>query len=674
MTRTLYGRGHQFAGRGGLLLQGLIGAVCLLLVLAPSKSLAACSNEGLRSGPSNDLPDCRAYELVTPADSGGRNFFTIESELPFNMFRTPLVTASGDSALFMTNGRPLHEPAGATGIEDIYQSVRKSTGWEVVRRLTPSGDQATYPNPGGVSADHRYTFIAPTPAQEGESSGTLAEEGTATYIGGPDGSFELAGAGSLATERPVIGRYISPSGAHIIFTTTEGFFCSINCALQQLEPNAPPTGTEAIYDRSAGGPLRVISLLPGNIPPGAGEDASYQGTSADGAVVAFKVQGVLYARINDVETKEVTAEEAVFAGLSEDGSHLFYVNNGEVFVFDTGSGTTQKIVSTGDAELVNISADGSHVYFISRTVVPGAGGGEAGQPNLYAYGRATDTTNFIGTVAQADLEGEPALNRWTSDAVTPAIGSGKGPGGDSSRSTPDGNVLVFESRAKLTNYENQGYVEIYRYDVSSNRISCASCNPDGEPATADARLEALRAFNTEFGGESMVINNVSSDGSRIFFETTESLAGPDTDGVNDIYEWRQGAPPALISSGNSVFHTSPVPLVFPEPNVIFGITPSGNDLIFRTGDRLLPQAGGGGAEALYDARVGGGFPEAMHQCQAEACNELVGHPPDLASPVSNIFAGKGNVKRHHRCHKARHHSKGKHGQRCHPSNRKGAAK
>jgi Tol biopolymer transport system component len=665
-------------------------AVCFALLvcgfalsIGTGEALAACPNEAFRSGASSRLPDCRAFELITPADSAGRNFFTIESSLPVDMFPTSLVTASGDSALFATNGRPLEAPGEPNGIEDVYQAQRKATGWEVVRLLTPSGAQAFEPNPGGISADHQYSFQAVTPLAGG--GGTFAEEGPVSLLGNPDGSFELLGVGSLGVERAVLGRFISSGGEHIIFTTTAGHLCPIDCEVKQLEPDAPPSGTEAVYDRSADGPTRVVSLLPNDVTPGAGENAGYQGVSVDGRVVAFKVGATLYVRIDDSETKEVTGGEATYAGLSSDGSHLFYVKAGDVFVFDTATGQSQEIIATGDAELVNVSADGSHAYFISRTAVPGSGGGVAGEPNLYVYSRSSGLTRFIGTVAQADLEGEPALNRWTTDAVVSDPSFGKGPGADSSRTTPNGTVIAFESRAQLTSYENQGHVEIYRYDAGEEELSCVSCNPLGEPAVADARFEALASFKTQSGGQAMVIDNLSSDGRRVFFETPEGLTRQDEDGVNDIYEWQEevtGRSLALISSGSSVFFTNPsVPLEFSEPNVLFAVTPSGSDVIFRTSDALVPAAGSGGAEGVYDARVGGGFAQPAPRCLGQACGEAgeTATAPALTSPASRVFEGKGNVKpgRKKRCPRVRHPRRAHDQRRCHrhkshPRHRKGA--
>jgi hypothetical protein len=57
---------------------GMVSAVVLAGVVAasavaaaPAEAEGACPNEEFRQGPSADLPDCRAYELVSPDEKNG---------------------------------------------------------------------------------------------------------------------------------------------------------------------------------------------------------------------------------------------------------------------------------------------------------------------------------------------------------------------------------------------------------------------------------------------------------------------------------------------------------------------------------------------------------------------------------------------------------------------------
>ena len=627
------------------LLGGALTTIVLITTAGATQATAAateCPNQAFRTGPSANLPDCRAYELVTPSNADGRPLEFPRGEA--DLFPTEVASPNGGSFVFQATGGPLAEPAEGNGVIDVYQASRTAGGWRTLRRLSPSGAQLgeAQPQPGGVSADGQFAVVnisKPTLGTEGSLSTPGADS---AYVQRPDGSFELVGVGSLGEEREAEARWISPQGDHLIFSTGGGQIPAQEA--KQLEPNAAPTGTPAVYDRSAlGGPTHVISLLPGDVPL-VGE-AIYQGASSDGAVVAFRVGvgGPLYVRIDDSSTvlvPTVGGGTQTFAGLTGNGDHLFFVEGGDVFSFDTSAATTERVTNVGNAELVTVSSDGSHVYFISESQINGEG--IAGKPDLFVWDAASKATTFIATVSAADLgEQQPRLNSWTTRVVN-AEGNPRshGPGFSSARTTPDGSVIAFESEAKLTSYDNAHHKEIYRYDTRDHSLLCVSCNPSGIPAVFSARFEDPEASRLS---SQTIINNLSSDGERVFFETEEALVPGDVDGNNDIYEWRGGAEPtiSLISSGRTPLY----PAEGGEPsfvNVIGAITPSGSDVFFLTLDALTPTAGADGNRAFYDAREDGGFPEPLDlPCQGEACRPASGIP-SLAQTVTSTFTGADN--------------------------------
>lgn len=677
--------------------------VCMFTLLAcPSSWASGCPNEGFRTGASAGLPDCRAYELVTPRDANGRTAMGL-SDFKFEssgaLFATEPITSSGESLVFMTSNQPLGGIGGLSGTFDVTEAKRAASGWEIVRRLSPGEEKAVFPTPGGISADHLYTFtnVQPVlrPVSGTLSGGTMAAEGDAQYLGNPDGSFELVGIGTVggnpATERLAQGRYISPGGEHVIFSTGQlesgsaHCFGAALCPVRRLADNAPPEGIGAVYDRSADGPTTVVSLLPGPTDAIPGSDAAYQGVSRDGSTVAFKIGANLYVRVPDAEdghTLAVAGGDPVYAGLSADGHYLFYVMGGEkgtIHRFDTSNATDVAINPSAEGEVVNVSGDGSHVYYISEEEVGGEG--EPGKPNLFAW---SGGTSLVATVAPSDLEQTsnedheisyyPALTRWTGYAVAPELPGHEelGPGADSSRTTPDGSVLVFESKAQLSGFDNAGHTEIYRWDAS-NGITCVSCSSLATSASADARLQYLN-----LNLPPVVLNNVSVDGSRVFFETEEALVPGDTDGINDVYEWHMeaGGPVVdLISSGQSKQYLfgNPSSQLVPRANVIYGITPDGSNVVFLSQDELVPGAGSGGTSQLYDARVGGGFPSAEIPavCLEEACRGAGPSAPSLAGVPSETTKGSGNVKpRKHKKHRCRGSKYEKHNHCAKPKSKK----
>src|SRR6201999_1501700 len=54
--------------------------------------------------------------------------------------------------------------------------------------------------------------------------------------------------------------------------------------------------------------------------------------------------------------------------------------------------------------------------------------------------------------------------------------------------TPDGRYAAFPSSLPLTGADSGGHQEVFRYDDGDGTLACPSCNPTGEPATADASL------------------------------------------------------------------------------------------------------------------------------------------------------------------------------------------
>ena len=405
--------------------------------------------------------------------------------------------------------------------------------------------------------------------------------------------------------------------------------------------------------------------LPGNATPAAGENARYQGASVDGATIAFKIAGTLYVRVHsgeaaEEETLKVAEGNPTYGGLSEDGTYLYYESGGDIHRYETANEADQEVNSSADAKMVNASADGSHVYFISPSQLDGIEG-TAGKPNLYVWSGNSPAPRFIATVAPEDTEGNTALTYW-SNVVAPIYTSGLGPGADPSRTTPDGKVLVFQSRAPIKGYDNAGYSEIYRYDDSDGSLDCISCNPAVTTAEGNARLEDLGMLY-----RTTIVRNLSDDGRRVFLETTEPLAEGDVDGVNDIYEWEEGeGSPILISSGESIKYPRLIQGVSPDPNVLMGVTPRGDDVFFISQDPLARGAGVGGAEAIYDARVGGGFPapSPATPCLGEACRPAPSSPPLLTDAASNKLQASGNVVPKKKQRKHRHRCRRRHG-RCH---------
>jgi hypothetical protein len=630
-----------------------------------------CANAEYRSGLSAGLPDCRAYELVTPADTRGATPLALDAETPGRIFNNWLSPPRGALAgervsYFIPGTLPGFEGNGRL---DGYRAERgpgahPAAGWSNALfspTYTQSGGGGSVQN--GVAADQDYSFWrVSNPGAPGEG---LA---TGIYLRTPSG-FEPLARGSLApnVDPQAEGRFLSPAGTHVIFSSKA-----------HLEEAAAPQGTAAIYDRAAGASsAEVISVRPDGSAFGAGEDANYVGASEDGAAIAFRVAGALYLH-RQGQTTAVAAAPNSFAGIAEGGTRIFYTDSSAqdahsnplpagLFACDVQAGPCVGTEHPGslaiapDSLFVNVSADGSRVLFTSEEDLDGGGEGVEDEDNLYLWDGAQ--THFVALLAPEDLEsfsGEGATNlrHWTTAlSAGPNIGRATSP----TRSTPDGAVFVFQSHARLTAYDNGAHSAIYRYDpaaASGGQLLCVSCDPSGAPPTGEAVLQT----NTFAGGitqQHTVIANLTDDGGRVVFESPDRLLPEDSNEALDVYEWkasgvggceRASGCLALISSGQGE-----------DPSFLYGMSadPEAHDIFFETRLKLL-STDLSGSPSLYDARVEGGIPVPPEKepCHGDACQGSGSAPPALSSPAST-GSRDGNVPPEGGCPKGKHRVKGR---------------
>ena len=136
-------------------------------------------------------------------------------------------------------------------------------------------------------------------------------------------------------------------------------------------------------------------------------------------------------------------------------------------------------------------------------------------------------------------------------AASPAAASSRKP----PSSAQTGKTLLFRSQEQLSAYDNEGVPQLYRYR-EGEPIVCVSCKPTGEapegcsPPWARSNPRRWPPLTTP---ASLASRNLSADGNRAFFETTEALVASDTNGVGgcppvgatlqafpacrDVYEW-----------------------------------------------------------------------------------------------------------------------------------------
>ncbi len=234
------------------------------------------------------------------------------------------------------------------------------------------------------------------------------------------------------------------------------------------------------------------------------------------------------------------------------------------------------------------------------------------------------------------------------------------PATGTARVSADGTKLLFVSTTPLKDYAGNTYdntdlvteepdSQVYLYDAGAAKLSCVSCNPtNGRPIGPSSIPGAIKNGSALQTYKPRVL---SANGRRVFFDSLDAIAPTDTNtlagtlgtGAPDAYQWeaqgegsctRAAGCTALISSGRDA-----------APSRFIDASADGSDAFFLTARSLV--GSDPGAVDLYDARIGGGFPEPPGPipCEGDSCQVL---PPEPVEPtLTTLLSGPGNPSVHY---------------------------
>ncbi len=414
-------------------------------------------------------------------------------------------------------------------------------------------------------------------------------------------------------------RGTSADGSRVVFQTSE--------ALVTADTD---TRTD-VYERSAG----TTTLLSTGPTGGNGAfTATYAGQSQDGSRVIFRTSEKLvasdtdsvvdlYERAAGVTTLVSTGPAggnglftAVFDGISLDGSRVIFETDESLVSGDSDeytdvyqrSGGTTTLLSTGpaggndelDAAFDGMSQDATRVFFSTDealtssdtdveqdvyqrfgsttthlSIGPDGGNGDIDNSYMAFFAGASADGSLVWLttdevlISSTDTDAVDDIYERTGASLTQvSVGPGGGNGAISpffDGASADGSRVFFDTTESLVTADTDTAYDVY--ERAGGTTTLISTGPDGGNGP----------IYSSFGG-------ASADGTKVFFQTPDSLLASDTDGQQDVYQ-RSGGTTTLISTGpqggNGAF-----------PANYNGASKDGSRVFFDTGENLTTSTSG----------------------------------------------------------------------------------
>ncbi len=653
----------------------------------------ACPNEQVRHESSinpatgqpysTELPECRAYELVTPGSHNAQgNTLGLTGQA---------VAPDGSVAVIQSMTELPGSPVGGEGW-DI--ATRGPDGWEMTPLEPPTDDpdnvrtQAT----GAVGEGFATVFLGDdNDLLAGDADANIDDVfavstgGLQAWISqGPSGGVGVAPAPNVGNNEELVDIVggATPGLSRVVFQTPFG----------ALIPRDTHAYGGEIYDRLGENRTELVGILPDESVPmcgaslgeqtnggvGYGGSVSQAGTTVffespdpiskttsvqrpglEACPVGAWMPPQLYARVNDTETVKASApaagvadpngeQESRYQAATPEGGDVLFTSKGELTQNANTDGDTAEDLyeyEVGTHRLTDVSSEGltdSHGSAVQGVL----GASENGRVVYFvAQGKlTTDATSGNDNVYVSDAGQLSYIADLSSSDRADWEGVSQG---RTTRLTPDGSDLLFSSTESLTGYDNAGRAELFVYALGVPGLACVSCGAPGTAATGAATLGG--AGNPAFAPSA----NITPDGSFVLFDSEDALTPDTTAGVDAVYEWQDGIL-SLIAPGG------------PTGASLVGASTDGSNVFFKTSQALTAQDQTGGEVEIYDARVNGGFPspptppkqcESIAECRSETTTlsaptiasltpGAVGNvaPPKAAPPDAKVAITKHTTK------------------------------
>ncbi len=628
----------------------------------------SCPNAAVRAQQgalAQRLPNCGAYELVSPPFSAGQGVSTVAGSPDGT--RTMLYSVGGFAG---TGNLPV------LGVH--YLTERTDSGWQTSAIAPPASDFPYINNSAALDWTRdgaRSLWFANLKADEGTDRFT-------PIVRDPDGSFHVAGPTQDNGHMPVgtsedLLTVVQQTSTHL--PVTDGTTDSRDTGRRSLYASTRgPDGQLAVRQvayRAGATMFPECEINVGGAHPAFDSILTARNAvSSDGEKIFFSAlcpdaaAKRVWAKVGDDDPIDLSASQcpdtcgperpATFRGASRDGARVYFTteqrllpededasNQNDLYEYDFDAAGQKLRLVTGSSDpagagvstlgVLRISGDGAYLYFVA-TGRPLAGQNarglspQAGQQNLYVHHRAagaeSGTTTFIGTVS-ADFDERAQLSST-------------------------GRFLLLQTKADLIGERLAGDVhsDLYRYDAQSEEL--LRVWTDDPARNGAARVDGPRLEMSTGGtgdvptGASQRVSGwepnlqVSDDGSLVGFTTAEPLSPDDRNDRIDGYMWQADTGKiTMLTDGTSKPGARLIGSQF------FGMTPSGDSMFVMSATPLL-KGHTSGQNASYVIRRNGGFPDQAlppEPCAGDACQGTPDRPSETPDIGSVGVSGPGNA-------------------------------
>lgn len=610
--------------RHALMATALAATGILAAGAAAPAAMAAddCPNAAVRAQQhAQHLPNCMAYEKITPAEKGGA---------------VPKVVAA-DPVRWDGNGVIISSPALSignplNGLVMHYRAVRGPDGWQSAAMLPalsnriPIGSdmfkgpfaqtsdlgRTIYGTEYPLHQNDQATYVrGANPARGMSDLYRLEPDGTSTWIVPDPSTPDL----TVATaDRPVNFAGADPDLERVVVRTARRF-----------DDRVATTNTaQRVYVWTPAG-MRMVSVLPdGRLPSGAAtlpvaDGVDYNVTAM--RAVSEDARRVAFLATDGSSTKpyvRLDADDADRARTVEltlpSGAECFATAEDTPIISRDGSRVLYRCASGADQNLYIQRLDGG-----SSAVQ------ELGAYTNLARAGAIRASDDLALVYARNPEAAGGLKVWR-DAAPVIINAGWYGPANFPKLSRDGEYLVFESEGgdhpAIPGFDpGATQTQVYRLNARSGEMLCVSCRQDGTRTAGDGGFSGQDLTNA-------IRRPVVSDSGSVIFNSTDALVPGDSNGSLDAYAWVSGGQ-ALLSGGRSSL-----------PSAGAVVSQDGSTFFLSSPDALVPEDRDGGAYDVYAVRVNGGWisPDVSVPCESECRGATPKHHESPLIGSGELFA------------------------------------